>query len=258
MSRRTMPYHRRYHQDALQGYRVLTLEQRGAYTTILDLIYDHGGPIDNNERWLAGELNCSLRKARALIAELVEARKLYITGRGQISNHRAEAELENALKISRTRAENASKREGKISENPKFQNKNNARNQQMQSRSAVIPYTRTRYIKDNSQYDAARPSLDERIAGSVPPAEQDEEQQEATSRVQRADTAGATRTPAACRLFNGTLVPKALADRSADAESEHVTAPPDHGDRLVAALDGRGKAAMHAMLAQVRSRGRTH
>lgn len=30
MSRRTMPYHRRYRGDALHGYRGLTLEQRGA------------------------------------------------------------------------------------------------------------------------------------------------------------------------------------------------------------------------------------
>ncbi|MBO3760371.1 YdaU family protein [Ciceribacter sp. L1K22] len=139
MSRRTMPYHRRYHGDALQGYRKLTLEERGAYTTILDLIYDEGGPIDDNRRWLAGELNCSLRKVDALLSALLTARKIYITPAGKISNHRCETELENALKISRKRAESASKPRGKTGENAKTSNKVNGRREQMQSISAVIP-----------------------------------------------------------------------------------------------------------------------
>lgn len=139
MSRRTMPYHRRYQGDALQGYRKLTLEQRGAYTTILDLIYDEGGPIDNNERWLAGAWNCSLRKARALLAELIELRKIYITRDGKISNHRAEQEIGNALKISRKRAENGSKRKDNPSEKPEKTNKNNAAVKQLLNNCGVIP-----------------------------------------------------------------------------------------------------------------------
>jgi len=139
MSRRTMPYHRRYHGDALQGYRKLSLEQRGAYTTILDLIYDEGGPIENNERWLAGELNCSLRKCRALVSELLTLRKLFIDAQGKISNHRAEDEIANALKISRKRAEVASKPRPKVDENAKFRNKISDTSEQMQSNSAVIP-----------------------------------------------------------------------------------------------------------------------
>ncbi|WP_104838930.1 DUF1376 domain-containing protein [Sinorhizobium fredii] len=122
MSRRTMPYHRRYHGDALQGYRRLTLEQRGAYTTILDLIYDACGPIDNNERWLAGELNCSIGKARALISELIKLRKIFINTQGQISNHRCEVEIENSLKISRKASESVAKREEKRAEKSKFIN----------------------------------------------------------------------------------------------------------------------------------------
>ena len=127
MSRRTMPYHRRYHGDALQGYRRLTLEQRGAYTTIIDLIYDNGGPIDNNERWLAGELNVSIRKARALISELIELRKIFINQQGLISNHRCEAEIENSLKISRKASESVAKREEKRAEKSKFTNDFNTR-----------------------------------------------------------------------------------------------------------------------------------
>lgn len=139
MSRRTMPYHRRYHQDALQGYMGLTLEERGAYTTILDLIYDRGGPIPNSERWLAGVMDCSIRKARALVSRLLTLQKIYLTAEGKISNHRCEDEIANALKISRKRAENASKPKDDAAENRKFGNKTNDRAEQMRSKSAVIP-----------------------------------------------------------------------------------------------------------------------
>lgn len=139
MSRRTMPYHRRYHGDALQGYRKLTLEQRGAYTTILDLIYDEAGPIDRNERWLAGELNCSLRKAKVLLDELIQLRKIYVTAGGKLSNHRAESEIENSLKISRKRAENGSKRKDNSVEKPKSANKFNDPIKQLLNNCAVMP-----------------------------------------------------------------------------------------------------------------------
>lgn len=139
MSRRTMPYHRRYHGDALQGYRKLSLEQRGAYTTILDLIYDEGGPIERNDRWLAGELNCSLRKAKVLVEELISLRKIYVTPGGKISNHRSETEIENSLKISRKRAESGMKRKDNDGEKPRNHNKNNAAVKQLLDNCAVIP-----------------------------------------------------------------------------------------------------------------------
>ena len=38
------PWHKRYHEDALNGYMGLTLEERGVYSTCLDLIYMRGAP----------------------------------------------------------------------------------------------------------------------------------------------------------------------------------------------------------------------
>ncbi|MGN7710776.1 DUF1376 domain-containing protein [Agrobacterium radiobacter] len=156
MSRRTMPYHRRYQGDALQGYRKLTLEQRGAYTTILDLIYDEGGPIEFNERWLAGELNCSLRKAKALLDELLELRKIYVTRDGKISNHRAEQEIGNALKISRKRAENGSKRKDNSTEKPEKPSKNNEAVKQLLNNCGVIPVPVPNKNNNNSTVDEDR------------------------------------------------------------------------------------------------------
>ena len=168
MSRRTMPYHRRYQGDALQGYRKLTLEQRGAYTTILDLIYDEGGPIEFNERWLAGELNCSLRKAKALLDELLELRKIYVTRDGKISNHRAEQEIGNALKISRKRAENGSKRKDNSAEKPEKPSKNNAAVKQLLNNCGVIPIPYTRNNNNYSSVDEDRRLLSKELVSTAP------------------------------------------------------------------------------------------
>jgi uncharacterized protein YdaU (DUF1376 family) len=67
-----LPYHKRYHSDALAGFMPLTLEERGAYQTLLDMMYDRGGPLIDNERLLAGYMNCSLRKWRQIRADLIE------------------------------------------------------------------------------------------------------------------------------------------------------------------------------------------
>ena len=70
------PWHRRYHSDALTGMLSLTLEERGAYQTVLDMIYDRGGPIADHDRVLAGYMGCSVRKWRSLREKLIASGKL--------------------------------------------------------------------------------------------------------------------------------------------------------------------------------------
>lgn len=174
MSRRSMPYHRRYHQDALQGYRKLDLEQRGAYSTILDLIYDEGGPIDYNERWLAGELNCTVGKARKLISQLIELRKIYLTAAGKISNHRCEQEIENSIKISKNCAKSVKFREEKRRKKAETTNVfNGNRHRSINDRSS-IPVPVPEYNKSTLEYEVARepeiqpPDLVETVHDSDP------------------------------------------------------------------------------------------
>lgn len=119
------PYHKRYHSDALSGFMPLTLEERGAYQTLLDMMYDRGGPLLDNERLLAGYMNCSIRKWRALRESLIAHGKIRINSDGQITNDRAEKEIENALKTSREFAENGSSGGRKSAENRKKGNKIN-------------------------------------------------------------------------------------------------------------------------------------
>lgn len=97
----TLPYHKRYHSDALNGFMPLTLEERGAYQTLLDMMYDRGGPLIDNERLLAGYMNCSVRKWRQVRERLIEKGKIQIDRDGNIANRRARKELENQSKTQR-------------------------------------------------------------------------------------------------------------------------------------------------------------
>lgn len=107
----------------------LSLEERGAYQTILDLIYDHGGPIADDERLLSAHMRCSMRKWRAIRGELLTKCKIRINRDGLLTNGRAEKELENSAKTSRTLAESGAKGGRTRAENEKKANENNGGDQ---------------------------------------------------------------------------------------------------------------------------------
>ena len=119
------PYHKRYHSDALSGFMALTLEERGAYQTLLDMMYDRQGPILDNERLLAGYMQTSIRKWRLLRASLIEKGKIYSPEDGLLFNFRVKKELENDAKTARKLSENGSKGGRKKVENEKEDNENN-------------------------------------------------------------------------------------------------------------------------------------
>ncbi len=100
------PWHKRYHSDALTGYRGLNLEQRGAYTTILDLLYDSGDEaLTASERWMAGQLDVSARKWRGLRDELAALGKITVLDDGRITNARYLRERSKSATLSAKRAE---------------------------------------------------------------------------------------------------------------------------------------------------------
>lgn len=103
------PWHKRYHSDALAGYMALTLEERGAYTTFLDMLYDAGEALVEHERLFSGYMGCSLRLYRKVRDELIKKGKLKRLPDGRLTNSRFEKEVEKSAKISRKRAENGSK-----------------------------------------------------------------------------------------------------------------------------------------------------
>ena len=81
---------------ALEGMAVLTLEERGAYNTILDLIYSHDGKVDDDDRFIAGWLRVDVRVWRRIRGRLLDLGKLYLHA-GSMRNERADREVLTAL-----------------------------------------------------------------------------------------------------------------------------------------------------------------
>ena len=118
------PWYRRFPSDFINGTVGLSLEEKGAYSLILDLIYARGGPIPDDARYISGVCGCSLRKWAAIRNVLLERGKIEISD-GLISNNRAIIEVETAAKFSRKLAENGAKGGRKRAENQSSSNKIN-------------------------------------------------------------------------------------------------------------------------------------
>lgn len=61
---------------ALAGMAGMSLEERGVYNTILDLLYLTWRPVEDNAAYIAAHCGCAVQKLNPIIAKLVEKRKL--------------------------------------------------------------------------------------------------------------------------------------------------------------------------------------
>lgn len=91
-----LPWYKREPQNALDGMFKLSLEERGAYNTILDLLYLNDGKLHDDDRWLAGHMRCDVRVWKRIRQTLIEAGKLLIDD-GFISNAKATSVVTSAL-----------------------------------------------------------------------------------------------------------------------------------------------------------------
>lgn len=103
-----LPYYKAYPRDFFEGTRGMDGELKGAYRLVLDLIYQHGGSLQNDERHIAGELGYSVRKWNSLLARLVAAGKLQCE-LGIISNFRATLEVDKSAVFQGKQRENGTK-----------------------------------------------------------------------------------------------------------------------------------------------------
>ncbi|WP_245412512.1 YdaU family protein [Candidatus Liberibacter solanacearum] len=71
------PWYKRYPADFISGVLELTLEQKGAYSIIIDLMYDRGGALPDNDKYIAGVCGCSIRKWRSIRIVLEKANKIF-------------------------------------------------------------------------------------------------------------------------------------------------------------------------------------
>ena len=93
------PYYQRYPSDFIMGTMTMDLETRGAYSLLIDLMNERDRPLPDEPRFIAGQLNCTAQKWRAIREKLLaDPRKLYIDADGCLTNPRFEREREQRQK----------------------------------------------------------------------------------------------------------------------------------------------------------------
>ncbi len=98
---------------ALSGMAELTLQERGAYNTILDLLYARDGDLPDDDTLLARMVGCHGNEWRAVKAKLIARSKIWNEG-GKLTAKRVETELKERRNLSETQRERAIKRWEKL------------------------------------------------------------------------------------------------------------------------------------------------
>lgn len=91
-------WYKRDPKAALTGMMVLNLEERGAYNTVLDLIYDNDDHLPDDDHFISGWLGCDVRVWKRIKASLIAKEKL-TTSDGLLQNFRATSEVDVALRM---------------------------------------------------------------------------------------------------------------------------------------------------------------
>lgn len=107
MSKNRLPYYKRYPRDLIEGTVNMPFEEKCAYAFLLDLIYVHEGNLPDDPRWIAGQLNVSVRKWKSLRSALIERGKIQVSGEF-LTNYRAIIELESLGKFQDKQSRNRS------------------------------------------------------------------------------------------------------------------------------------------------------
>lgn len=83
------PWYKRFPADFIAATLSLSLEEKGAYSIVLDLLYDRGARLPDDPRWIARVCGCSTRRWNQIRAKLIEDGKLVVID-GTLTNHRFE------------------------------------------------------------------------------------------------------------------------------------------------------------------------
>lgn len=69
-------FYRRDPSRALAGMAGMTLEERGVYNTVIDLLYLTWRPVEDNRAYIAGHCGCAVQKLNPILRRLIERGKL--------------------------------------------------------------------------------------------------------------------------------------------------------------------------------------
>lgn len=95
---------------ALAGMIGLTMEERGAYNTVIDLLYARNGDVPNDDRYMARAQQCNPQMWRRVRDSLITKGKIWVTTDGKLGANRVETTLKEAEKFSQSQSLKAKKR----------------------------------------------------------------------------------------------------------------------------------------------------
>lgn len=102
-----LPYYKAFPRDFFDGTVGLDFEVKAAYRLLLDLIYQHGGRLYDDQRFIAGQMGCSVKKWNGLRAAILATGKITVS-EGYLGNLRADKELDSLKSFRETQRKNGS------------------------------------------------------------------------------------------------------------------------------------------------------
>lgn len=88
-----MRWYKRDVSAAITGMACLSMEARGAYNGVIDMIYEREGQLKDDDALIVRTLSCDPRTWRRLKQELIEKGKIWVTADGNLMAKRIEKEL---------------------------------------------------------------------------------------------------------------------------------------------------------------------
>ena len=95
---------------ALEGMSELTMEERGAYNSLIDVLYCRDGNVPDDDVLVARLIYCHWREWRALKKRLIAKGKVHILEGGKITANRVQDCLREAAEFSQKQSTIAKKR----------------------------------------------------------------------------------------------------------------------------------------------------
>jgi uncharacterized protein YdaU (DUF1376 family) len=89
-----LPYHRRWHGDVIAENTNLDLRERGALSTLIDLMFMHNGSVPDEDDFIRHYLGCNARGWHSLRDRLIDLQKIYRDDNGRLCCLRVDKELE--------------------------------------------------------------------------------------------------------------------------------------------------------------------
>lgn len=171
--RRGLDWYRRDPIAFLGGVQGLTAKEIAVYTVALDLIYQHGGAIHNDPRWLAGWIDdMGPAAVRTTVSSLIAKGKLSVTEDGNLTQKRAQSEVktrENHRETNRKNARIGGERSGETrranKENKDLSEANaSSENEQIREEKNIYPPNPPNGGHANGDLFLSRQALDEAFA----------------------------------------------------------------------------------------------